>query len=538
MDGAWGACNQAKNILKMKKWMIYLSLIFILPSLVVASSLESSKTDYSRPEKVALSISCSGDWVVQVFNAKTPVPEMVDVSAGKGSSSFSYNTASDSSDGKYLASLSCEDQTTDQVNFCVDSPGCLKTQVQDDKKDEPLDQGKSSGGGGVSCAPQWSCSQWSYCSKDLQQTRDCVDLNNCELPRQEFKECSQCDESWVCSEWSECSNNLNRRNCFDEHQCDTGLLMPDLQKSCQQTIPSGYQPSRISQDMPPPYIAPPQVQPSGFKMFWQDYKLLLILGLLILIILITIILLLVHFFKPKHVAYNLDELKVWVRKERAMGTSNEDIRALLKQHTGWKDKEIDAAFESLRAEPVQKQKPQQVKSQLQSQPLPKSQPEKPSLPEYTAAKEEPTVKIDNVTVFQAAAPSSQKLIQKRPAVRKMMKFSAERTLFKRKKPTRILVPATTTPPKKKRRRKRIVYRKPAGHEVKKENIPKKEAVKSVKVTESEKSSKKNEGVTTTTTTTTVKKMTLGPKGRPAKKLSKPKEEVVKTVKTVVKKSKR
>ena len=42
-----------------------------------------------------------------------------------------------------------------------------------------------------------------------------------------------------------------------------------------------------------------------------------------------------------------DELKEWIRKEEAMGTSKEDIRTILKDNTGWEDEEIDEAFSEL-----------------------------------------------------------------------------------------------------------------------------------------------------------------------------------------------
>ena len=54
-----------------------------------------------------------------------------------------------------------------------------------------------------------------------------------------------------------------------------------------------------------------------------------------------------HFFHHKK-AYNISELKAWVRQEKAAGTSHEDIRHLLIKNTGWNDQEIDTAFASLK----------------------------------------------------------------------------------------------------------------------------------------------------------------------------------------------
>jgi len=500
-----------------------------LISLVSAVNVETNKDDYDSGETVAIDVTqCTGTSILKIINSGFNV---VDIKSGMNSWSASYNTLSDSSDGKYTITVDCDDGSAN-TNFCVDDPGCLDTQIQDDEEDET-----SPGSGGLFCTPQWSCSTWSFCNKDLQQTRDCTDLSGCELPRQEFRGCSQCDESWICSIWSQCSNGVNLRNCFDEHECGTSILKPGLQKSCQAASASGPQPRQISNQLPPPSFAQPQAQSSGLQKFWEEYKAILVLGTLSLVILVIIVLLLIHFLKPKHFAYNLHELKEWVRKESAMGTSKEDIRAILKQNTGWKDQEIDAAFESLRPVPMPKQKPIQPKQLQPKQLLP---PEKSSLPEYTAAKEEPTVKIDNRPVFQVTMPSSQKQAQK-PAVRKRVKFSEERTLFKKKMKPRIIIPEARTPPKRIVKRKHAARKHAAKRSMKahKKTLPKKSAEKepaaSVKVTESKKSSKKNAGTTTTTTTTTVKKTTLGPKGKSAKKSSKPKEEVVKTVKTVVKK---
>ena len=45
--------------------------------------------------------------------------------------------------------------------------------------------------------------------------------------------------------------------------------------------------------------------------------------------------------------HDIDELKAWVQKERAAGTSDEDIKQILGKHTGWSDEELAKAFQSL-----------------------------------------------------------------------------------------------------------------------------------------------------------------------------------------------
>ena len=98
--------------------------------------------------------------------------------------------------------------------------------------------------------------------------------------------------------------------------------------------------------MPPPYVPPPAVaQQNFFAKLWEDYQLYIIGGAAVLV-LAALVLLAIHLLMPKKIAYNLNELKQWVRKEKEMGTSDSDIREILKQNTGWTDQEVDMAFES------------------------------------------------------------------------------------------------------------------------------------------------------------------------------------------------
>ena len=113
-------------------------------------------------------------------------------------------------------------------------------------------------------------------------------------------------------------------------------------KLCTEEDALGPAPVQISYSIPPPYYAPPVEKES----FWKENLFYLITIPLVLIAIIIVIILTFHFLKPKRLAYNLNELKQWVRKERAMGTSDVDIRIILKEHTGWRDEEINQALES------------------------------------------------------------------------------------------------------------------------------------------------------------------------------------------------
>ncbi len=159
--------------------------------------------------------------------------------------------------------------------------------------------------------------------------------------RTEVIDCQPCDESWICSEWGTCSNGQQTRRCSDEHYCGTLRTKPSERRNCvvpsyHADSPSGYQ--------PPPPARPVIQEPS----FFQKYKIPIAVGLGILLLL-GLLWFLFYFYKKHHkkTAYNFNELKEWVKKERAMGTSNEDITQILNERTGWSKKEITNAFASL-----------------------------------------------------------------------------------------------------------------------------------------------------------------------------------------------
>ncbi|MBI4147103.1 hypothetical protein HY494_00435 [Candidatus Woesearchaeota archaeon] len=275
-----------------------------------------------------------------------------------------YNTLSDSADGKYTVSAACTNGKVEK-NFCVDAPGCLSapsTTVDDGTPpstttddgtpsstttDDGVLPSTTTGGGGTSCNPNWSCDEWSFCGPDLTQTRSCFDLNGCQAEKEETQPCEPCQESWVCSLWAECSYSSQTRVCYDEHSCDTTNLKPAIQKGCNEADPFPA-PAKISTQLPPPFVPQaPVVQQSFLSKLWGNYSVYLIGGAAA-ILLAVIILLAIFFLKPKKVAYNINELKQWVRKEKEMGTSDTDIRQILKQNTGWSDEEIEMAFESLK----------------------------------------------------------------------------------------------------------------------------------------------------------------------------------------------
>ncbi len=323
----------------MKKFILFPVLFLLSLSLAAAVDVSTSKTDYAGGETVTAAISgCAGTSIVEFLN---PGGILADIKSGQGSWTASYNTLSDSEDGKYTVTASCSGSTA-QANFCVDAPGCLGlAPVSEEQKKLAEEEKKKKA---KECVPDWSCSVWSFCGPGDVQKRSCTDRNNCQAPKDESRPCAPCQESWVCSEWSECQGGLQSRQCYDEHFCESNNYKPFLQKGCEELLLAGPEPDRISFQLPPPFAPAAQ---AAEESFFQKYKIYL-LGLLIAVVLAAIILLAIHYFKPKKVAYNINELKEWVRKEKDMGTSDDDIRSILKQNTGWTDDEINVAFESLR----------------------------------------------------------------------------------------------------------------------------------------------------------------------------------------------
>lgn len=362
-----GARKSEENLrMKMKKQFLFLILFLLSVSLAAAVNLQTDKTFYSRGDNVAITIdACDGTSVLQVYNAKTPVPEVVDISQGDGNWNAIYNTNSDSSDGKYLIHASCDDRTTAELNFCVNQDGCVTERAteQPEPQQEETPPAPGGGGGGGGCFPKWECSTWSICSPDLIHTRTCTDKNRCRQPKTETEECAPCIESWICSAWSNCFNGQQTRTCNDEHLCGTLAEKPALRKSCNAADPPPFPANTYGR--PPSYGGPDE--PSFFASLWDHYAAFVVGIPIALIVLVGIVFLVLHFVRKKKKVFNLDELKNWIKAEHAAGTSYEDIRKILADHTGWRESDIMEAFTELRggqqsAQPTQKQQNSQPTS--------------------------------------------------------------------------------------------------------------------------------------------------------------------------------
>ncbi len=290
-----------------------------------------------------------------------------------------YNTNSNAQKGKYTITVACIDGTQDTTEFCVESPGCTNGQgnnipVQNNQpignNNQPANQnnnnagggGDGSGGGGGGgrprCQSVWECNPWTFCTEMLVQTRDCFDKNRCAEPKIESRGCVPCRESWACGAWANCESNVEKRTCIDDFDCGTKTIKPIEERRCGEPD-YGPQPARISDQIVPPgqvggrnNVNPKitgtiQSELEEKTPFWVEYKVILIL-IVIAMIIVGIIILFFHFHKkaqPK-VVYSHDAIVEWIKKERAAGSTDMEIKTILKENTGLNQDEIALALTS------------------------------------------------------------------------------------------------------------------------------------------------------------------------------------------------
>ncbi len=344
--------------LKMKKILFFTIVFLLCASLAAAVTVETNKDEYSGSETVQITVSdCLGVSIVKILN---PNGMLADIKSGSGNWATSYNALSDSADGKYQVTVSCSNGNAKNF-FCVDEPGCLGAAVvisgEEEGEGETVSSGGGGGGGGGGglCTSQWDCSVWTKCGTNLQQNRSCIDTKGCSPKKYENRSCTPCYESWICTAWSECYLGKNTRMCYDERNCGTEDFKPAREKSCQAASVAGPQPKQITYQIPPPSYGQQAVaapKESSIQKFWEQYRLHIIAGVAALVLLTIATLLLFRFIKArKSEAYNLNELKDWVRKEKEMGSSEENMRSILKKSTTWREEEINRVFQELQAKP-------------------------------------------------------------------------------------------------------------------------------------------------------------------------------------------
>lgn len=346
----------------MKPKILLFSLLCLLSfSLVAAVSIDTNKDEYTGAEKVEIVVAgCSQLSSVKVSNADY----LVFIKQGTGSWKVDYNTASSTYDGKYKAVASCLDGTKAEVEFCVDKSGCLGVVPPDDEEG-----GVGGGQGRGGCRSKLSCTVFSYCNNKLQRERTCTDLNNCRRPYTETVSCEACEYDWNCYEWLVCANGRQTRTCVDNHLCGTNAGKPITERPCSEekgcieswhcgdwSVCANNRQVRVCTDnnLCGTYRDRPLLQQSCQEKvalsFWEKYKWWILGGLILLLLLIIILILLLTRKHHERVVYNLDELKSWIKKEKAMKTSEEDMRHILAEKTGWVKQEVDKAFGEIKNE--------------------------------------------------------------------------------------------------------------------------------------------------------------------------------------------
>ncbi|MDP3698972.1 MAG: hypothetical protein Q8R47_05285 [Nanoarchaeota archaeon] len=291
------------------KTILYIVLLLFSTSLVSAVDLSTDKTDYNSSEIVTANITgCVGTSITKFLN---PGGTLVDIKSGQSNWTTTYQTSSNPASGKYTVSTSCSNGLA-EANFCVNDPGCL---VEEEEEE---------------CIPEWDCREWSSCGIDQLERRTCTDKKNCEIDKEETKACSACQESWTCLSWSTCQNGIQTRTCYDQNNCGTALDKPAGQQSCQELV--------SEQPITP---AKPAAEEESF--FAKNKGLIIAVALAVILLVLGLL----YFFKWKGKEASFAEVKEWMGSEREKGTSDEDLRIAL-QKRGWEEKDIKAAFKKLK----------------------------------------------------------------------------------------------------------------------------------------------------------------------------------------------
>ncbi len=362
----------------------FMLVLILFSSLALATTVTVDKLSYAVDEMVKISGTCTAPsisvglqagiglntvWVEQVtagsdnkFSASFFPPQAGNYALyasckGENSAAKNFEVGESVEDMPTLCSESwnCTDWSACsngiQERNCNDANECgtvsSKPATQQSCGGAPSSSGSGSGGGGGggwACAANWSCAPWeqAYCNASLIKSRVCVDLKGCEKEKSETINCTACDESWICSQWSSCQNGQQTRSCAEEHKCGTAKLKPALARKCEAKA--------VAAPVAGKTAPPPKTPVSGKELlkevtsgFWGSYKFY-ILGLAGFLILAVIAVLLVLYLRKPKRAYNLDELKEWVKQEKQAGTSDADIKTILMQNTGWKEQEIRQAL--------------------------------------------------------------------------------------------------------------------------------------------------------------------------------------------------
>lgn len=339
----------------MKK-IIFLIFVILMSSLVLSISVDTDKDIYeSENDLVTIEVTgCEGLSFVKILNSE---PVQISMDQGEDDWGLIYNTNSDGSDGTYTVKASCASGGTEETTFCVGEDCSSDIDDTDEDEDDSTTPSPSSSGGG-SCDDEWSCTEWSFCNLELQQTRTCSKTNSCSGESNkpvEIQDCESCLESWVCDSWEECYNDQQSRSCVDEHFCGTQINKPDEVQVCDSGSGSSLEQVSSGETQEEVYSEPKVQEPTtpkaetvkDFSSIINSTTLSIAGGVLMLFILIGGIIAFVSRRKFHHaVAENTDQLELYVREEMKAGMDKEFIRNQL-EHAGWNDQEISDVFSKL-----------------------------------------------------------------------------------------------------------------------------------------------------------------------------------------------
>jgi hypothetical protein len=327
-----------------KLFLIFIVLLVALPLALATTVSAPKQTDLGKIVSVdgsclALSQKVTAQVLLGGFNV------FVDETTTNANKKYTLEFTP-SQKGTYTVFTACQDETSATTTFCVGSASECGTTAK--PAPTPSTGGGSSGGGGGSFGATYG--DWSYCNSSLQQIRYRTDKPS---QKPQTRDCSPCDESWICTAsdgdfpWGICNNGVQTRVCTDEHFCNTLTTKPVEQRNCQ--VEGQRFVSNDPGYTPPLQPEPVLQQPS----FWNSWLAWIIGSGSSLLMLIIITLIVVVLMKHTHTVFHHKDLVAWIRKERRMGTSDDDIKDILNQNTGWSHEDLEEAFKELHTEDAQ-----------------------------------------------------------------------------------------------------------------------------------------------------------------------------------------
>lgn len=86
---------------------------------------------------------------------------------------------------------------------------------------------------GCICETEWHCTEWSDCVNET-QSRVCTDANDCSNQTSKPSGTQTCCiEDWTCDDWSLCSKEgTQTRTCTDQNSCGTADAKPEITQNC------------------------------------------------------------------------------------------------------------------------------------------------------------------------------------------------------------------------------------------------------------------------------------------------------------------